>query len=172
MKSIIFSLAALVCLQFTTPVYSQSTTAYNYPASPSSVTNYLPDNIARLRELNEQAYKTFTTTFKSPGDVRISADGENVFVYCINEGIQTKILYNKKGKQVYRLKYYEPSQLPAEVTDIIKEEFSRYTILHGTHVTNEKGSAFLVNISYKNKFKTIRIVNDQFSVYSQYNSQQ
>lgn len=154
--------AVLFYLQMFSPLCAQLLPCHLYLASATAPID--DAGTAELKTLNEKAYKSFISSYGSAEDVRAHMEGENTYVSFTVEGLRTRILYNKKGRELYRVKYFPAERLPWDITEFVQEEFHRYTALHGAEVTTEKGSAFMVNIRYKNSCKTVKIANNRFDV--------
>lgn len=162
MKKFLFSFAVLLCLHLPSPLFAQSLPGYLYLSAAAA--GSADAGIAELKFLNEKVYRSFTSSFVSAEDVRSHMEGNNIFVSCLIDSIRTRLLYNTKGREVYRVRYFTAERLPYDIMEFVNEEFHRYTVLHGAQVTTQKGSAFLVNIRYKNTCKTVKIVDGRFDV--------
>lgn len=174
MKKISFLFAAILCLQNLSPVCAQEISGNIgvVTVHSTSLGNSNPvDGITELKMLNEKVYRRFTNIHENAINVKAHAEGDNIFVSCDLEGLKKRILYNKSGREVYSIKYFPADRLPLDVEEFLKEEFHRYTALRAMEVTNDKGSAYLVDIRYKNQCQTIRIANGRFDVYKQFNAQ-
>jgi hypothetical protein len=160
--------AALLCLQTISPAYAQQSLNYFTASAPAS---FPVDGMTELRMLNEKAYRNFIAVYGSTEEMNVHVEAGNTFVSCVIDGIRMRILYNKKGRQVYAIKYLTADRLPMDVAELVKEEFGKYEVIRAMEITAEKGTAHLVDIRYKNKCKTIRIADNRFDVYKEFISQ-
>lgn len=163
MKKTVFFFAALLCLQVTASAQIATVT--------KNLTGKNYGGIQELKMLNEKAYNAFVKTYGEIDDVTAYVEKENTFVSCTKKNVKYRILYNNKGRHVYTVKYYAPELIPSEAADLVKEEFFRYSILRASEINMSGRTTYLIDIRYKNKFKTIRISEGRFDVQQEYNYQ-
>ena len=87
-----------------------------------------------------------------------------------NSPIQTKIFYNKKGRQTGMIRYYTASELPYDVKHQVKAIYYEYDIFQVTEVTVGNKVVYLVKIKNERCTKTVRVANGEMEVVEEFDN--
>lgn len=136
---------------------SAASFTYNKPSMPGEVKNF--------KYVNTKSVKRFTETYKNATDIKWSLlKYGRLMVHFFNDGIQTRIFYNKNGSQAAMIRYYTEDKLPNEVRHLVKTNYYDFNIFLVIEVTVGDQIAYLVKIEDKICTKTIRVMNGEMNV--------
>jgi hypothetical protein len=122
-----------------------------------------------FKNINSKATDHFARKYKNAKEVKWSSlKNKCLMVHFFNDGIQTKIFYNKRGGQVAVIRYYTEDKLSNEVRHLVKANYCNYNILLVTEVTTGNQTAYLVKIEDEMCSKTIRVKNGGMEVMEEF----
>lgn len=125
----------------------------------------IPVVINDFKGIRTKAEEKFAKTYKNATDITWYHFNDNrLMVRFFDNGVQTKIFYNKKGNQDAMVKYYTEDKLPNEVRHQVKSTYYDYSIFLVIEVTVGNKTAYLVKIEDKACTKTIRVMNGEMDV--------
>lgn len=114
-------------------------------------------------------FNHFSRNYKNATDIRIRPVGENTHVVFKADGVQNGVQYNKKGKWLHSIRYFDESKLPADVRSMVHSGYPGFTIFGSvTELKVLDKTALLVLIENMKEWKRIRIVNDEMDIYEEY----
>ncbi|WP_207510532.1 hypothetical protein [Longitalea luteola] len=90
-------------------------------------------------------------------------NGESL-VHFFSDDIETKVFYNRKGKHIATIRYYDEYTLPAEVRHLVKSAYYDFTIFLVIEVTINNQTAYLVKIEDNTRIKTVRVLAGEMDV--------
>jgi hypothetical protein len=93
---------------------------------------------------------------------------KRLMVRFFDNGIQTKIFYNRKGNQDAMVRYYTEDKLPNEVRHSVRSTYYDFNIFLVIEVTVGNQTAYLVKIEDKTCTKTIRVMNGDMEVIEEF----
>lgn len=147
---------------------SNSTDKSAIVASPSEESDKA--SLEKIRLLNEKMYHDFTKFFKGATDLRISDINGSTHIYCKVNNVPTRILYNKKGRWQHTIRYLTAANIPDEVSGLVEDAFPGFEIKSATAVSVGDKTAYLVNIQGYKLMKTIRVVGNEWDVYTNFSN--
>ncbi|OLY92220.1 hypothetical protein SAMN05444008_12431 [Cnuella takakiae] len=169
------NIAAVLLLAVSAQAQTSSLPPQTASVSTPAANTFVANDAATLDGLklrNEKLFKSFTSQFRNVSDISIYPEENKTIFYCMVDGIRNNILYTNKGRLVHTVRYYEASLLPKTVTGIIEDAFPGYELKTVSEVTVDGRTAYLVSIENKRKFKTVRVVNDDWDIYNEFDKQQ
>ncbi len=105
--------------------------------------------------VNEKVQQTFVATFKNVNNVSWSNAGSNYEAFFEDNGIQTRVIIDVKGKLLQTIRYYKEEQLPAAVLNGVNIDF-RGNQIHGvTEVSNKKGTYYRIVLKDNKRYTHI-----------------
>ena len=125
--------------------------------------------LEQLKQMNLKVYLDFKKSAKHANDIRVSQTSKNIFVVYDYDDVHHRICYDPKGNRSYHIQYYGLEKIPADVLQLVQNEYPFYTVLRGSEIEANGKTAFLVDIDGKRSFKTIRVVDGEFDIYSSHN---
>lgn len=143
-------------------------TSKSYTATPSEESDKA--SMEKIRVMNEKMYKDFTRFHKGATDLKVSDINGSTHIYCKVNNVPTRILYNKKGRWQHTIRYLTSANIPAEVREIVEEAFPGFEIKSATAVSVGDKNAYLVNIHGYKLMKTIRVVGNEWDVYTTFSN--
>lgn len=175
-KNLIFRVAkAGVMLMITTNLHAQSMSKEDTPdikSVPVSVSSRVYDDYATLvgiKEKNEKIFSHFTKAFKNAKNISSTEIKGSMMIHCHIDGNVHRILYNKNGKWIQTIKYFDSEKLSDEMRTEVILSYPLYTIFGVvTQVTIGDATAYLIMIENKKSWKIVRLVNDELDVYRSY----
>jgi hypothetical protein len=142
--------------------------------SSSALTNAAPtelafNNKAKVRDIptshgtttvsiSTKAIKDFTKTYKNADKVGWFIIKDGYLAEFKQDGIATKVFYDRKGRWVGNLRSYFEDKLPGNIRHLVKSHYYDFNIYYVQEVTVNDGIiVYLVKIEDKTSFKTIRV---------------
>lgn len=107
--------------------------------------------------ISTRALKDFTKTFKKTADVGWFVIKDGYLAEFKQDGITTKVYYDRKGRWVGNLRGYMEDKLPPNIRHLVKSTYYDYSINYVQEVTVGTNTVYLVKIEDKTSFKTIRV---------------
>ena len=125
----------------------------------------IPGVVNDLSVVNTKAEMNFTKTYKNAMDIMwYPLNDKRSMVRFFDNGIQTKIFYNRKGSQEDMIRYYTEDKLPNEVRHAVRATYYDFHIFLVIEVTVGNQIAYLVKIDDKTCTKTIRVMNGEMDL--------
>ena len=85
---------------------------------------------------SEKVLKSFNATFTSPQEVTWFENQDYYSVSFVQNGILTRVNYDKEGNFLSSLRYYDKQNLPINIICLLKKEFDGLEVYGITEVTN------------------------------------
>ena len=122
-----------------------------------------------MKSENTRMFRDFSKKFKNASEILTNKDeSNNTFIYCKVDGIVNRILYNKKGRCLHVIRTYNETELAPAVLELIKDNYTSFSIFGVTEVSAKGKVAYLVAIEDGKTWKIIRVVDNEFDVYKEY----
>ena len=116
--------------------------------------------------LTTRVIKNFSKNFKEAGnDVAWFEAADGLRAQFTNDGIQTKVFYDLKGRWIANVRAYQEDKLPKDIRHGIKSIYYDYSIFHVQEITVSDKTAYLVKMEDKNSIKTIRVAGGEMNEY-------
>jgi hypothetical protein len=127
--------------------------------------------IASIADINARALKEFSKTFKTVTDASWyeMTDGKGYVAKFKQDGIETRVNYDRKGRWTATILTYTEAHLPRDIRHMVKRNYYDYTIFLVQEVHVGDKTAYLVKIEDEKTFKTIRVVDGEMDEYESYN---
>lgn len=165
MKKLLFSTLSLIAIfAFGIPASAQEY-AFN---KRITVVNPYPEKESRMvdeTEININAVRDFTRTFKNTSAVKWVKNDNGASVYFVVDGIKMRSSYNNKGKREYTLKYYDEFRLPEDVRRLVRSTYYDYHIAIATEVMRNERTSYLVKMENEKEYLTVRVDEGELSVF-------
>jgi hypothetical protein len=118
-------------------------------------------------DVNINAARDFRKTYRHASDIKWVLNDNGASVYFVNDGIKMRSSYNGKGRKEYTLKYYDETKMPMDLRQRVKNIYYYHNILMTTEVTRNNQTYYLVKMENEKEFLTIKISDDDMSVFEQ-----
>jgi len=129
----------------------------------------MPGEVKDYKAVNTKAEKKITKTYKNATDINwYYLNNSHLMVRFFDNGIQTKIFYNRKGNELAMVRYYTEDKLPNEVRRLVKSTYYDFNIFLVIEVTVGNQTAYLVKIGDKTSTKTIKLMNGEMDVIEEF----
>ena len=86
----------------------------------------------------------------------------------VENGIETKVAYNKKNTWCWAMRILDETQLPFEVRDIVKSKYYDFNIVIAFEINYESGVTYVVKIKGKTQLKVLKIHDGEMEVTEDY----
>jgi hypothetical protein len=113
--------------------------------------------------INSKAVKDFTKTYKNAGDARWFVITDGFLAEFNQDGIKTKVFYDRKGRCAGSLRSYQEDQMPRDIRHQVKSHYYDFNIYYVQEVTVADKIAYLVKIEDKTSLKTIRVLDGEMT---------
>jgi hypothetical protein len=118
--------------------------------------------------VNMKALKDFNKTFKEVDDANWFKTKEGFIAQFKKDGISTRVDYNRKGRFLAMIRYYDENKLPKDVRHLVRSNYYDYKINLVIEVTYDNITAYLVKIEDEKTTKTIRVIDGEWEVYEDF----
>jgi hypothetical protein len=147
-KTAISGLAVIILswiINTTNAQFEYSVAKFDSTASFTHNKLSIPSAVKDFKDVHTKAEINFTKTYKNATDIKWHLlNGRCLMVHFFDNGIQTKIYYNKKGNEVAMIRYYTEDKLPTEVRKPVKATYYDSNIFLVIEVTVGNKTAYLV----------------------------
>jgi hypothetical protein len=96
--------------------------------------------------IHPRATENFQKAFKGITGERWVTNNEGYFASFIKDSVYTRVDYNKNGRWLETIRYYNEKKLPGEVHYMIKKGYSDYSILGVAEVSFDDDPVYMVYI--------------------------
>ena len=115
-------------------------------------------------DVNTKVLRVFNKTYgEKPGAKWTKIDG-GFAVSFRNGDIKTNVYYKNNGIVDYKINYYFEDQLPQNVRQLVRTNFSGYSVTQVSEVHRNNSTGYFVKIEDKYYAKTVRVVDEEFEV--------
>jgi len=129
------------------------------PAAPDE-----NDNV----NIDSRALKNFYKSFKNADKVNWFRIENGFVVKFKDEGVETRVFYNPKGRLSATIRTYGQDKLPPYIRKLVRSTYYDYKIYLVNEITVGDKTAFLVSIEDPENVKTIRITDEDMDVYEDF----
>ena len=85
---------------------------------------------------SEKVLKLFNATFTSPQEVTWYDNADHYRVSFVQDGILTRVKYDKEGNFISSMRYYSKQNLPINIFCLVTKEFEGMEVYGVTETTN------------------------------------
>jgi hypothetical protein len=125
-------------------------------------------NAANVADVNTKALRDFSKSFKNVTGEKWYTVSDGFFASFGDNGIETKVAYDKKGTWHCTVRTLEDAQLPSEIRDIVKSKYYDSKILVGYEIKHSEGIVYIIKTQDEKSLKTLRVVNGEMEIVSDY----
>jgi hypothetical protein len=171
-KTAISGLAVIILSGIINTTHAQIEYSVAKLDSPTSFTRNkfsMSGEVKDFKDVNTKAERNFINSYKNATDIMwYFLNNGRSMVRFFDNGIQTKIFYDKKGNKADMIRYYTEDKLPNDVRHPVKSTYYDFNIFLVTEVTVGNQTAYLVKIKDKTCTKTIRVMNGEMAVIEEF----
>ena len=113
--------------------------------------------------VSTKAVKDFTKNFKNADNVGWFPIKDGYLAEFKQDGIKTKVYYDRKGRWIGNIRFYLEDKLPHDIRHQVKSHYYDYNIYYVQEVTVGEKLAYLVKIEDKTSMKTIRVMDGEMT---------
>ena len=121
-----------------------------------------------IADINARALKEFSKTFKTAANATWYEIKDGFIAKFKDDGIETRVGYNHKGRWMSTIRTYTEANLPRDVRRLVKSTYYDYSIFLVQEVTVGDKTVYLVKIEDADTLKTIRVIDGEMDVYEDY----
>ena len=121
-------------------------------------------NAMNVADVNTKALKDFNKSFKNVTSEKWYIVSDGFFASFSDNGIETKVAYDKKGIWHSTVRTLEESQLPFEVRDVVKRTYYDSRILVGYEIKHNDGIVYIIKTEDSKTLKTLRVANGEIEI--------
>jgi len=110
--------------------------------------------------VNVKAVRDFKNRFAAPASVRWYPLENGSIAYFPENGYNTRVYYNKKGRWEGTLTLFNEDKLPKDIRAIVKSTYFDFSITVVEMVETPANGVYLVHIEDKTSIKIIRVTLD------------
>jgi hypothetical protein len=120
-------------------------------------------------EVNEKVLKSFNEIFAGAQHVKWEEHKNYYTVSFVHAGIRSKVNYDKNGYTIGSLRYYAPQNLPLNIYNRLRKEYSKKELFGVIEVTVEAEVTYFVKMHDEKNWITIKIdPSGNTTVYEKY----
>ena len=140
----------------------------------NSMTAYLDKDkstqlLVAAYEINEKVLKSFNEIFAAAQDVKWEEYKNYYTVSFVHSGIRSKVNYDNNGYVIGSLRYYAPQNLPLNIYNRLRKQYSKKELYGVIEVTVEAEVTYFVKIQDEKNWMTIKIEpSGSSTVYEKY----
>ena len=162
----IFSISIVLIFVLATNVNAQdNSVAFN---SQDFKNIYLYDNsnftAADAATVNMKALRDFAKSFKNAKNEKWYVVEDGFFANFTDNGVDTKVAYDKKGVWHCTMHTLNEGQLPFNVRNVVKSKYYDFKILVAYEIEHNNGTAYILKIDDGKTLKTLRVVDGEMEI--------
>lgn len=115
-------------------------------------------------KMDERVWNSFQDEFKGATNVTWYKLDKDYLIKFIMNDIAQKVLYNKKGQQIYHISYCAETNMPAEVVRQLNNSFKGFSIKLSFKVEEEGRTIWVVNMENESKLLFVRIEDGELEL--------
>lgn len=134
--------------------------AKNNPASPNPLMMDLRSNRPWRFIINEKLLLSFKQTFPDAQQVKWLEQTDKYTVNFTENGILTKIDYDKDGNFIGSLRYYTEKNLPINILCKLQKKYADKTVFGVTEVTSDSNVEYYIKLQDEKNWITVKSNGD------------
>ena len=172
MKKLFSAIALAATVSFGAGAQAQSV-AYNYYApvlKNASILSEVNKGDASISyyAVNMKVMRDFITRYTDGKEEEWHQANDGLIASFVENGIETKVAYNKKNKWCWTMRTLDETQLPFEVRNIAKSKYYDFNIVIAFEINYESGVTYIVKIIDKTQLKVLKIHAGEMEVTEDY----
>ena len=140
--------------------------------SPESAISSVYDNEASTARdaaaISMIALRDFAKSFKNVTNEKWYKVSDGFMASFNDNGIETKVAYDRKGVFHCILRTMNESQVPSDIRAIVKSKYYDYKILVAYEITHDSDPVYIFKIEDSKTLKMLRIANEEIEVVTDY----
>jgi hypothetical protein len=121
--------------------------------------------------VNSKALKSFSRNFKTSAEVKWSTSGDMIQAYYKENGKQSRVFYNPKGRWVRTIVTYDESQLNKYIKSLVKRDYWKYDISCVIEAREGAMHCYFINIETAKDFKQLIVYDGEVFVHQEFQKQ-
>ena len=118
--------------------------------------------------INSRAARDFSERFEDADKADWLETKEGIAAEFVNDGVDTRVFYDHRGRWFSTIRIYGQYGLPQEVRKQVRSTYYDYNIYMVVEVTVGDKIAYLVKIQDDETMKTIRVLDGEMDVYDEF----
>jgi hypothetical protein len=166
MKKIFSILITLAIAATLNSVFARdNSTGFNAPGSENI---YLRDNEASTERdanlVSMRVLRDFAKSFKNVTNEKWYKVSDGFMASFDDNGIETKVAYDRKGVFHCVLRTLNESQLPTDIRAIVKSKYYDFKILVAYEITHDSDPVYIFKIEDSKTLKMLRVADGEIEV--------
>ena len=121
-------------------------------------------NTVDASSVNTKAVKDFNKFFKNVTNEKWYVAEDGFFANFNDNGIETKVAYDKKGMWHCTVRTLDEMQLPTNVRDVVKSKYYDSKILVGYEIKHSDGSVYIIKTEDSKSLRILRVTDGEIEV--------
>ncbi|HEY6979052.1 MAG TPA: PepSY-like domain-containing protein [Chitinophagaceae bacterium] len=165
MKQIIPIAILLIVVSATNVNAQDNTVAFN---SQDFKNGYSYDNsnsaAANAATVNMRALRDFARSFKNAKNEKWYVAEDGFFANFTDNGVDTKVAYDKKGVWHCTIHTLNEDQLPFNVRNVVKSRYYDFKILVAYEIEHNNSTTYILKIDDGKALKMLRVVDGEIEI--------
>jgi hypothetical protein len=124
--------------------------------TPLNLGAFMPD----AKKNNARAIKDFQTRFGAETEARWYVNENGFESYFVKDGYGDRACYDKKGRWLYSLIFYNEDKLPRDIRTAVKSIYFDMAITLVEEVQCPDGMVYIIHLEDKSNIKTLKVSKD------------
>jgi hypothetical protein len=107
--------------------------------------------------VNEKLLQSFKESFPNAEKVAWDVQPGIYIVHFMDDGVTTRIVYDKEGAFISSIRYYQERNLPYYLLNILKKKYAAKTIYSVTELASTAGIEYYVKLEDARVWLTVRM---------------
>ncbi|HXL55572.1 MAG TPA: hypothetical protein VN958_04895 [Chitinophagaceae bacterium] len=162
----IFSILAIFAIIITSKnagAQQNNGTAFNAPIQNMLLFSTENSPKADAADVNEKAVKDFTKSFKNISGEQWYKVSDGFIASFKENGIETKVAYDQKGRWHCTVRTSNESQLPSDVRDLVKSRYYDFKILVVYEIKHDN-TVYILKMEDASTLKTLRVADGEIEI--------
>jgi hypothetical protein len=117
-------------------------------------------DIEDVKNISTRALKDFQGRFGDAGEIVWYSDANGFTSYFTKDGFRDRANYNKNGRWLSSLIYYNQEKLPENIRTAVKSTYSDLKIYVVVEVQSNYGKAYIVYLENKSNIRVLKVTAD------------
>ena len=122
----------------------------------------------RLNDVSIKAMRDFVKNFKHVENEKWYKISDGFVASFTQDGVQTKVFYDKKGGRHCMLSAFSESQVPNEIKNLIKSKYRDYNIIVAYEIKLGDDRSYIAKIETAIALKIIQLSNGEIQLKGDY----
>lgn len=134
----------------------------------------LKDNKANFEALraNFKATESFKKEFKDVSAAKWNAETDAISAFFVRDGIQTSVIYDKKGNWVHTIAYCDEKNMPKDIKHLVRIAYPLYDITGMREIKEGNITFYIIYLEDETSLRQVSLYNGELNVYKEFTKQQ